>query len=657
MLVFFVLKKVTMVRYSKVGWWAMRIKKLIQLLHSTEQPISKNVLMGKMGLAESSIRKLVRDTNEVGNKNGFGIEMVREKGYILHVKSQALYDKYNVDSDGCCDIYNREQRTHMILAYILQANEFVAIDTIAESLEISRNTIIKDLNQVEELLYEYQLKLVRKPHYGIRVQGEEGDYRRAISKLVWREDYLLPTSAFNEFRKTFPFEELRDLLKEGLLSADLMVNAVALDNIARHIRILVYRARRKNFISSEQQHPSEHEEIYIQVAERISEWIGINYNIPLPKSEVLFLAAHITGKTSLENIEPEEKEIFSEKIRAILRELDEEFLTEFVSDSVLHNDLLLHMLPLMKRLYYNMQLENPLIDEIYSKYANVFVIAFRFSELIEKEYGFILSRDEAGYVAIHFAAHLERRKRMTLERYKRIAVICETGGGSSQLLRLKLESVFRNAYIVTTSTNNLQQFKEQLPELFLSTIPLKESFEGVPIIQIKHLLDDEEIRRIKERISLERSISVKQLTVPMVKDLFKENLFKVTREKDYLQLLRKSSEELVQKGFAIEGFVESVLERENKFSTVYNHGIAGPHPMKLEGLKDCISITILNKPIEWQDKRIEIIFLINLRAGHLFLHREISRLLLQIIENTSLRKRLTQAKNYREFMLELQVLL
>lgn len=635
----------------------MRTANLVRIIYMSKQPVSKSSLVEMMKLSERSIRKLISDSNFIGKKNGFQIELIRGKGYILHITSKNLFEQFYNESSFYGDVYNREQRINMIIAFLLQENDYVTIDSIAEAMEISRNTIVKDLNPIQERLKPFDLHLDRKTHYGIRVNGYEGDYRRAFSTFVLGEYYLLPASDFNEFRKSFNFNELRTVLNDALETVKLTVNTVALDNLARHIRILVFRSLRHNFISSDQEYQIETEKVYCQVATRINNWICQKYDVQLPESEVQFLAAHISGKTSVEKLGQEEKEEFSEQLTYILQKLDEEFLTDFISDSVLINDLLLHMLPLMKRLYYKMQLENPLIEEIYSKYANVFVIAFHFSELIEKKYGFVLSRDEAGYVAIHFAAHLERRKSMSLEKIGRIVVICETGGGSAELLRLKLESVFPKAFIMTTATDSLKRFSGQLPELFLSTVPMADSFHNIPIIHIKHLLDDEEIRRIKEIISYEINSQTKQQSIPLVKELFKEELFLRTTANDYLNILRRCAEDIVEKGYAAEGFVDSVLERENKFTTVYKNGIAGPHAMKLDAINDCVSVIILEEPIEWQGKRLEMIFLINLKPGHLFLHREISRLMLQLIENDTLRKRLIQAKDYREFISEIEILL
>jgi lichenan operon transcriptional antiterminator len=54
---------------------------------------------------------------------------------------------------------------------------------------------------------------------------------------------------------------------------------------------------------------------------------------------------------------------------------------------------------------------------------------------------------------------------------------------------------------------------------------------------------------------------------------------------------------------------------------------------------------------------VQIVFLINLQQGHLFLHREISRLLLLIMEDSSARERLVNARDFEQFKMELEKLM
>jgi len=542
--------------------------------------------------------------------------------------------------------------------YILQYNGYVTINQLMEYTNLSRTTIIKELNRLEEKLEKMNLRLERKAHYGISIKGCEQDYRKAFLKYVLGSDfYLEPAKEYKYFLESIDEGELRSVLNNALAKNDFRISDVAFDNLIMHLKILIFRATQRNYIAQEIFPATKIDHIYFQVANYVNEWLINKYHFSLPESEISYLAVHISAKTFTMTIDSREKDTLLHVINEILKQLDKEFLTFFGKDVDLANALLLHMYPLLQRLYYNLQLENPIIEDIYTKYANVFVVSYRFGELIEKRYGFSLSRDEIGYLAIHFATHFERLKNNTLEKIKRIVVICTTGGGSAHLLQLKLENVFSKAIVITTTLKDISDFDKELPDLFLSTIPVAEHYKEVPIIHIKQFLDEAEIRKIKEQVMFQSSGQVREHKTLKIHHLFFKELFNRVQGSDYMKIIQEQANIMTDKGFASSDFTQQVLLREKKFYTIYQNGIAGPHPMKLNAHTNSVGITILEEPIEWQGRYVQIIFLINLKQGHLFLHKEISRLLLCLIDNDAVREKLLKSLSFEQFIAELKKLM
>lgn len=632
----------------------MRSKILIKILLNENCPIKRECIAEKMNLSESSIRNIVKDANYFGLKYGFKINIIKGKGYVLNILDEKKFNNFiGKKQESAPDIYNSCQRVYIILFHILQETKPVTINDLIEKMNLSRTTIVKDLEKVEKKLKELNLKLERKKHYGIRVTGSEKDYRKAFSRYVLTSNlYLEPAKTFKDFLKITNGKELKSVLYEALNKYSLRISDVAFKNVIDHLKILIFRVNQGNFISSNV-NIFQIDEIYLQISEHICSWIKDKYNVILPDTEVEFLAVHISGKTFTSSINTSEKNLLAKDIKDILEKLDNEFLTDFKNSKELNESLLLHMFPLLNRLYYNLQLENPLIEEIYTKYANVFVVSYRFAELIEEKYCYMLSRDEIGYIAIHFAVYLERLKNKYLENIKRIIVICATGGGSAQLLKLKLECIFKNAIVMTISTEEIYDFDDQLPDLFLSTIPIGKEYKGVSILHIKCLLDENEISRVKESVASKFWEKTQVNSTSRVSSLFHKSLFKRVEGGNYLEIIKEMSDELVKESIAIEGFTESVLERESKFTTIYNNGIAGPHPMKLNSKTNAVSVTILEQPITYNEKSVQIIFLISLKQGNLFLHKEISRLLLFLIDNMWAKEKLLNSLSFEQFLYEI----
>lgn len=617
-----------------------------------EEIISKSDLVKEMNLSESYIRQLVREANLEGEKNGFKIKLIKGKGYFLEILDSQLFDSYVKETSNEVDLYNAEERINLILFNILQAQGFFTYEELANKLALSKTTIIRDLKKVGKLLEQDNLAIESKAHYGLRVVGDEKDYRKVFSKYVLSSElFFEPAQHFNQFRQDFDKEILRKKVKESIQSNKLNMSDIAFENIINHIVILVYRVKNRKIVTDTNiELPSD--SVYDHFSKDLSNWIATSYDIELPKSEINLLALHISGKSMVSRLDEDNSKELKDIILTISNQIDKEFLTELSEDSELQESLLLHIFPLINRVYNNFVLDNPIIDDIYKKYTNVFLLAIRFSELLESQFDFNLSRDEIGYLSLHFAAHIERAKQKKMSKLKRIVVVCSTGGGSSQLLKLKLEDAFPNAIILTSSSYDIDRFKYEQPDLILTTVPINHSFTDVPVIKITQWLTDSDMNQIKKNLTFYSDENSFEL-----KEIFTEQFFYQVKTNDYMKLLEELSKDAINLGYAPQDFDQDVLDRERKFSTIYGNGIAGPHALKLNAIKNSVSVAIFEEPIEFEGKTVKIVFLINLQKGYLFLHKEMSKLLLYLMENKAALRALTQAKNFKQFKLELDAIM
>lgn len=628
----------------------MKIMKLLDIfLNRKNEIVSKNLLMKEMNLSESYVRKLVREANHDSVEFGYKIRLIRKEGYFLEITDPKKFDGFLREfKKPEADLYNDHERTQLILFHILQYQNYFTYDKIAKKLNLSKATIIRALKSIEEILKQFGLFLERKPRYGLRLVGSEENYRKAFSKYVLRSSlFLEPTQEYYTYIKSYDKQGLRQTLKRSLMRHNCKMSDVAFDNMVEHIGILIYRAESNNFISRTKD-IKETDVVYQMIAQDIAKWIKQTSNLELPKEEIQLLSRHLAGKTSVSNLSATDSKEMLDWIKKILTKIDTEFLTETLRDKDLHDSLLLHIYPLVNRMYNNSQLNNPLIDDIYKKYANVFLIAIRFGELMEEYHEFQLSRDEIGYISLHFAAHIERMRQKELSRIRRIVVVCATGGGSSQLLKLKLERLFPKAIVATAANYELETFTNEAPDLILTTIPIEQKFGETPIIKITEWLNEIDVKRIEEA-----TVFYSSKTLSTLKDIVFEKFYYTHVTMDYISILKKMTQDLIDNEFAPKHFDKDVLKREDKFSTIYGKGIAGPHSIQMNALKNSISIAILDKPIEYKSREVRIIFLINLQHGYLFLHKEISKLLLFLMENDDERNKLINAKSFQHFKLEL----
>lgn len=632
----------------------MREKKIVQELHG-RGTITIERLSYLLNVSERTLRNDIKSLLREARKHGFQIFNQRGEGYCLTVTDPAAFSAYLEGDEE--PFYNDDPgaRLNQIMFVLLAHNGCLTIDRLAEILGVSRSTMIRDLDSVEKLARDAKLALSKKTYYGLKLVGSEDQYRTVLSdyyKELSSQTNFNP--AMEDYIKKFDTADADTILYEELKKSSVNINEISLRDIAVYLKVMLSRVSSGNYLRKENRVVNETEfRNYKQVAQGICDRLSAVLAMDIPEDEVNCLTAHIVGKSSYLRLDGDLKDGLVRKIQDFLTKIDAIYLTDFSLDDELLSALALHLYPLLNRLYNNLNLNNPLIDEVNIRYTDALDVAIKFGEMLYEEYGFSLSSDEISFIALHLAAHTERKKKKKLSQFKRIAVLCTSGGGSAYLLKLSLESLFYNADIQTFSIIQKDQLAEGNFDLILTIVPLPELTLKCPVIRIKELLDSKELGRIQDIIELGIAKSERILTTrfQVLEPLFSPALFEAgCKQTNYQELLISKSEELIRQNKVAANFTELVLERERLFSTAYRNFVAAPHPIEMCAQENSISVTILDSPIDWNGKPVQLVFLISLKKGELSLHKEISELIFQVLEHDDLRKRIIASNTFDDFI-------
>jgi mannitol operon transcriptional antiterminator len=83
-----------------------------------------------------------------------------------------------------------EQRQQLIALILLVANEPLILYQLQQLAQVSRTTILKDLDAVESWIQSLDLKLERRQNYGVWIQGSEKLQRQALAAFLWGQTSL-----------------------------------------------------------------------------------------------------------------------------------------------------------------------------------------------------------------------------------------------------------------------------------------------------------------------------------------------------------------------------------------------------------------------------------------------------------------------------------
>ena len=89
-----------------------------------------------------------------------------------------------------------------------------------------------------------------------------------------------------------------------------------------------------------------------------------------------------------------------------------------------------------------------------------------------------------------------------------------------------------------------------------------------------------------------------------------EKYFSVLNNKTISAALKNMIDKMMQDGVVGEKFKKDILEREKSHPTIFKSGLLLPHSVNDKSNELCVSIGVLQKPIQYQGIEIKIIMLI-----------------------------------------------
>ncbi|EQG75400.1 PRD domain protein [Clostridioides difficile DA00165] len=628
-----------------------RLLTLFKLLNESDDKITCKTLSNHLKVSERTIRNDITSINGTLEKNGAIIKIKKGEGYYIDILNLALYQQYlALISDDIMDSSEIPdspiERNQYILKYILYNNTYIKLEDLANSLYVSKFTILNDIKRIKPILSKYNLILVSKPYYGVKVEGKEIDIRRCISNnMINRnfENYIIGItdreielfnnvdlielqrvvlSEINKFNINFLDFNLKNFIIHLAITVSRILDGYCLDNVLDVVLT--------DFQSN-------------TTVENIFNYIESKYTIIISKADRVYLYNHFITKSSLlDNVSNRVDTKIIEYVEEILEVINNQYTFDLRNDSVLFDDLVLHFKSILNSKSYNLNKVNPLINTIKSNYPLAFEITLNAIEKVFKNSIYSLTEDEIGYVSLHIGAGIERFFQSNIK-CKNVVLVCGSGYGSSRLLEVQLNKVFHDKINILQCLSFNQFLASELSDvdIIISTIPL--NHDSIPIV----LVDLNDIENISKSITNNSHIYSNLLD-----NFFDKNLFIVNPKiKDKDELIKLMCNKLTQSEIVFPSFAESVFYRESLSSTNIDDFLAIPHPMELSSIRTKICISILNEPIYWsEDSTVKLIMMLAINKDDYIKINSIYDILLKIIHDNDIRDSISNCNDFDNFL-------
>lgn len=623
----------------------MRELEILKILEDRDTYVKIHEISTILNVTTRTIMKDMKYLCDVGKNYGFEVELKRGHGYFLKIYHEIKYHMFCEQLNQGQD-YNKEQRQKIIVATLALEDTYISQEILANKLNVSKAAIKADIEKIEEKIKKYNMSLERKAHHGIKLNFHQQAREEYIQVLYEQGNECIIKKI--DDHATEDFKDIEKLMISLLKAHHLSTNYNELKKIDAFLKIMMYC--HVNGLVRQQKNSSLKDDNYTLLSKELLQHIEQQYNLKFHAFEIDMFAKYVKGKTKKNKSENLYHKDLKKMMETFLIQSDQEYETRFNEDEQFKVSLLAHVSLLLDRLHQSISFTNPLMNEISAKYPAIFNLAIKFSNELQRVFHVAVTQEETGFIATHFAAHMEKEIRDKMGRFNKIAVLCSSGGGSAYLIKLKLESLFSSSNIQTFSLLDQDDVKVFQPDIIFTIMELSDEYD-VPIIQINELLDDNDILKIKNMFSL--SGSSEFCSYEDVIQSFSKDYFQVIEEDtNYLDLLKNMSLAIEQSERADRTLMQSVVQRENFLSTIYQNGIAIAHPMEMCGIQNTISVAILKKPIMSNHKKVNIIFLVSLIKPSLSLHQLLTRILFDIMSEEKHVLELKEVQSFEEFILK-----
>lgn len=476
-----------------------RKKTLILTLASRNDFVTADTLSETLNVSKKTIYRLINQINEESDKPNYIISQ-RGRGYRLNDQVNNV-TKLNRTHEGASPV---ERRNIVMKQLLLSSPKSINVMTLYEPFYLGENTIVVDEKIMGDILRKYGLDLIRRDRE-LKVIGEEKPLRQAINDLTISPYVELGAivSQNNDLDKSatqFVQRQIAIIEKRLNISIPHPYNI----NIFSHIYILIDRVRRvgKSSVSQlpeltendrrKMAKEAEIESVSKEVIKNVEKYLNIQ--LPIQESYYLFqyiISSRLQGREDPNSLSNQRA---IDITHFLIEQMGLRLNLKISHDSKLYLNLYQHVKPMLNRLENQITIKNGLLEQIKIEYSDVYLQVIEACEVLAKEFSLEqLNEDEVGYLALYFAQYIEGNPGKI-----HVLIMCTTGIGTSELLRVKVQKLYPNIDVVdviATRELNSNILEHYNVDLIISTIEVPNKL-NIPFIVVSAMLSANDQARL-----------------------------------------------------------------------------------------------------------------------------------------------------------------
>ncbi|MYL53847.1 PRD domain-containing protein [Pontibacillus yanchengensis] len=632
---------------------------ILSQLHEAQQPVSVEWFTSKMGVSQRTVYYDVEHINDwLEDAHYEPITRERGVGFFLPTSTREALPEEFIINESWQYKFSQEEREILLILHVLTHYEKSTMKHFMDWTQMSRSTIVHDLKQIEETLAQYDLSLHYQKKTGYALAGSEFDRQNALSgvlsSILSNEQWVQVRNVFEEMvqQQAPQTDELLPFIKEQLYQTEQSLGLVFTDETMEHlayqIALILTEQPTKQHIEMDltQQDIIQQTNAFEAICELNQQLENADYPT-LSNDEQRYVTLQIlSSKVEYDDFSTAPTNEISQLREAINKIIDDFQIYScilFDDRDQLEENLLTHIKPTYYRLKYGVTIQNDLLDYIKEHYQEVFQLTKKSMVHLETLIGRSLPDEEVAFIAIHFGGWLRKQEQSLNPKYRAI-IVCESGVGTSNMLRSQLESLLHDLEI--TKTMSYREFKETThnADVIFATNYIKQN--ETPVINVPALLtdvdkrfvinqldsiltpkqqetsntdelinmiqqyatvhDEQALRNELDKYQVTHTLKEKENISPMLDELLTEDTIQFEQSiTDWEQAIRQASQPLIHSGKITEDYVQAMIDN------VYEHGpyiviapqIAIPHARPEAGVEKLgMSFLRVQEPVHFSEQ-------------------------------------------------------
>lgn len=506
--------------------------------------ISEEKLQKELKVSQKTLEKSIK----LLNKEVSGIARIssENKKYFLEIFDIKEYEKIlsgKLKEES--DFNSISKRVAFILKEIIENKKPLLISDLSENLNVSRGTVVNDLNRLRKELELYNLEIIGKPNIGLEIKGKEYEIWLAYIYIVL--DY---------FTSDYSFEEDNQRILNKIHS--LTVPKEAIDLLLKVIEVTFIRIDNNHFIDQK----IEHYQNFLKDSNLFQELISfleIEYGMTLSDFERNFISYPLNVYNKGNEMNKKYDFSFTQKL---FDEANNEIQKAFalkIDKSILFEEIRVHLIYLINRLVMHVESRDIIIEQLNLKYPLSHAISEVFGNVLSNKLDVSIPDIEINYLSLYFEMMINPKNK---GEEKEIAIICHTGYGTSKIIKNQIQYILGSGVEITTyAYDDVEESELNKYFAIFSTIPLRRKNLTVPTIQIDTVFDDGYVRKEWEKAIQHNLVDF---------DRLKLYLSTVDLRMTYKENLDAMIDRLLEENEVDEHFKQKILEREKIKSTLNN---------------------------------------------------------------------------------------